>query len=355
MTRSALLALLGAPALAAGWFGWSRARNRYYSGPITDHFDGVRFFNPGHPWAQTPVDAMRALALTERTPWPDRWPSPFSDKPPARVGGAGLRVVAIGHATHLIQAASLNILTDPVLSDRASPFGFAGPKRVVAPGVAFADLPKIDVVLLSHNHYDHLDLATMSRLAERDDPRVIVPLGNDAILRAHDRAIRAEAYDWADRVALADGITATLTPAYHWSARGVADRRKALWCAFALDLGPAGKVYFGGDSGFGEGATFRAAGQEHGPFRLAILPIGAYEPRWFMRDHHMNPDDAVKAFALLGARSAVGCHWGVFRLTAEAIDAPAKDLATALATAGIAPERFRALRPGEVWESAVAA
>jgi L-ascorbate metabolism protein UlaG (beta-lactamase superfamily) len=352
MTRRRLLALLAAPGLtAAAWFTNARARNAYYEGPVTDHFDGLRFFNPDLPWTKTPFEAFRALALAEKAKWPAKWPSPFRDRPPRRVDGAALRVVAVGHATHLIQAAGLNILTDPVWSERCSPVSFTGPKRVCPPGIAFDDLPPIDVVLLSHNHYDHMDVATLSALAARDQPRVIVPLGNDAILKAHDPAIRAEAYDWGDRVPLSADVATTLRPAYHWSARGVADRRKALWCAFALDAGASGRVYIAGDTGFGPAANFPAAREAHGPFRLAILPIGAYEPRWFMKDQHMNPEDAVEAMQLLGAEQAIGCHWGVFQLTAEAIDAPAKELAAALKARGMSPERFRALRPGEVWES----
>ncbi|MFC3691403.1 MBL fold metallo-hydrolase [Chenggangzhangella methanolivorans] len=354
MTRRKFLGLVALPSLAglggSAWWSWSKDRNPYYGGPVSDHFDGVRFFNPDHRWSKSFDDMMRGVWFSKKAEWPKSRPGTL-DRPPQRVEGAALRVSAVGHATHLIQAAGLNILTDPVWSERCSPVSFAGPKRVTAPGIAFDELPKIDVVLLSHNHYDHMDVDTLSRLAARDAPRVVVPLGNDAILKAHDAAIRAEAHDWGARVELAPGVSATLAPAYHWSARGVTDRRKALWCAYALDLGPAGRVYFAGDTALAKGATFRAARAEHGPFRLAILPIGAYEPRWFMRDQHMNAEEAVIALELLGVEAAIGCHWGVFQLTAEAIDAPAEQLAATLAAKRMAPERFRALKPGEVWES----
>jgi L-ascorbate metabolism protein UlaG (beta-lactamase superfamily) len=354
VTRRALLALLAAPALGAAWFGWTRSRNPYYSGPVSDHFDGVRFFNPDHPWNKSPLQAFQALALGDKAPWPESWPSPFSDEPPAKVEGAGLRVVSIGHASQLIQTAGLNLLVDPVFSDRASPVGFAGPKRVNPPGIAFERLPKIDAVLLTHNHYDHMDVDTLSRLAARDGPRVITPLGNDAILAAHDPNIRAEAHDWGDQVPLSERVSATLLPAYHWSARGLGDRRKALWCAFAVDAGEAGRIYVAGDTALASGGNFRKARASHGPFRLAILPIGAYEPRWFMKDQHMNPDEAIAAFELLGAEHAIGCHWGTFRLTLEAVDAPAIALSAALSAKGVAADRFRALRPGEVWEGSAA-
>ena len=352
MTGRAFRRLRSAPATLAGWIAHARGRNPYYSGPATDHFDGVRFFNPDHLWSKTAGEAFRALAVAKKAPWPSTWPSPFAGaKPPARVEGGALRVTAIGHSSHLVQTGGLNILTDPVWSERCSPVGFAGPKRVAPPGVAFDDLPKIDAVLLSHNHYDHMDVVTLSRLADRDAPRIITPLGNDAILKAYDPSIRAEAYDWGQTATLSDGFAVTLAPAYHWSARGMFDRRKALWAAFAIDAGPAGRLYYAGDSGFGGGAIFSAARAAHGPFRLAILPIGAYEPRWFMQDQHMDAEEAVAVMELLGAESAIGCHWGAFQLTAEAIEAPAELLAATLAARGVPPERFRALRPGEVWEA----
>lgn len=359
MTRRKLLRMLSGFGLAGfgggAWWNWSASRNPYYDGPVSDHFDGVRFFNPDHLWSKSFGDALRGVWFADKAKWPVNWPSPFRDVPPQRVGGADLRVSAVGHATHLIQTQGLNILTDPVWSERCSPVSFAGPKRACPPGIAFDDLPRIDVVLLSHNHYDHFDVDTLSRLARRDSPRVVTPLGNDAILKAHDAAIRAEAHDWGATVRLSPEVSTTLLPAYHWSARGVTDRRKALWCAFAVDAVEAGNVYFAGDTALASGATFRAAREAHGPFRLAILPIGAYEPRWFMKDQHMDAREAVTAFELLGAESAIGCHWGVFQLTAEAIEAPADLLAATLREKGVSPSAFRALRPGEVWESSALA
>ena len=174
---------------------------------------------------------------------------------------------------------------------------FAGPKRVNAPGIAFEALPPIDVVLVSHWHYDHLDVETLSRLAAAHRPRVVTPLGNDTIMHDHDAAIRAEAYDWHDRVELAAASRVTMVPTRHWSARGLIDRNKALWASFVIDT-PAGRIYHVTDSGYGDGQHFRDARDRYGPFRLAILPIGAYEPRWFMRDQHMNPAEAVQAFAI---------------------------------------------------------
>jgi L-ascorbate metabolism protein UlaG (beta-lactamase superfamily) len=232
---------------------------------------------------------------------------------------------------------------------RASPFRRVGPKRVNDPGIAFADLPPIDVVLVSHAHYDHLDVATLSRLAAAHRPRVIAPLGNDAIMRTHDKAIAAEGYDWHDRVEVGRDAAVTLVPTRHWSARNLSDRNMSLWASFVIEA-PAGRIYFVGDSSYGEGEHFRDARKRYGPFKLALLPIGAYEPRWFMADQHMNPAESVKAFVDCGAERAFGHHYGTFQLTDEAIDAPLVVLAEALRAADIPAERFGALRPGQVWQ-----
>ncbi|BCJ89471.1 membrane protein [Terrihabitans soli] len=352
MNRRTFLRMLVAPiVLAAGALGWGRwnaSRNSYYDGPLSDHFDGVRFFNPGYDTDKSRADLLRFLAVEKRAEWPESWPSPFQDKPPAK--SDALRVTLIGHASYLIQVAGLNVLTDPVYSERASPFTFAGPKRVNAPGIAFEDLPKIDIVLVTHNHYDHLDLKTLARLAARDNPRVVTPLGNDAIMKVHDPSIRTETYDWGERADLGSGIFAVPVPTAHWSARGLSDRRKALWASFVIET-PAGRLYHVGDSAYAEGRNFKAHREAYGPFRLALLPIGAYEPRWFMQTNHMNPQEAVWAMKDLGVPQALGHHWGTFQLTAEPIEEPAQGLGIALAGAGIAPGAFLALRPGQVFEA----
>jgi len=323
------------------------ARQRLYQGPVTDHFDGSHFFDRHGVEAKRFADVLRWYRTRNTARWP-RWdPSPFADTPPPRVVGSQWRISYVGHASLLLQTAGLNILIDPVWSPRASPFRFAGPKRVNDPGIAFDALPPIDVVLVSHGHYDHLDLATLSRIARAHSARVITPLGNDTTMRSHDRAIRAEAHDWHDRIVLGSDVAVTLVPTRHWSARGLFDRNRALWASFIIDT-PGGRLYHVADSGYGDGTHFRAAGERYGPLRLAILPIGAYEPRWFMRDQHINPEEAVKALRDCSAELALAHHHGTFQLTDEAIDAPVRALATALSQADVAPERFHVLKPGQV-------
>jgi L-ascorbate metabolism protein UlaG (beta-lactamase superfamily) len=261
---------------------------------------------------------------------------------------ARLTSTVVGHASFLVQTAGLNILIDPHWSERSSPVSFAGPKRVNDPGIAFEDLPPIDVVLITHNHYDHLDMPTIARLHASHRPRLIAPLGNDAIVKSHISDIRAEAHDWGAAVALSETVRVHLEPCYHWSARGVFDRRMALWSAFVLES-PAGRLYHIGDTGFGDGAAFRTAAAKHGRFRLAHLPIGAYEPRWFMKSQHVNPSEAVEIFRISGADMALAHHWGTFQLTDEGIERPPADLAVALKEAAIPAERFRVLRPGDSW------
>lgn len=322
-----------------------------YTGPISDHFDGTRFFDPAGAPPKSLGEVLRWQfgGGRKRDVWADWVPSPYADAPPPHVDGAKVRLCFVGHASWLIQTGGLNILVDPVWSMRASPFSFAGPKRHNDPGIAFEKLPRIDVVLVSHGHYDHLDVATLSKLAAAFAPRVVTPLGNDITMREADAAIEAEAFDWHQRVELGNGLAVTLVPTRHWSARGLYDRNKALWASFVLET-PAGKLYIVCDSGYGDGRHFRRVAEAHGPLRLAILPIGAYEPRWFMRDQHMNPEDAVKALADCGAQQALAHHHGTFQLTDEAIDAPVIALSEALDAAKVPREKFATLKPGQVFE-----
>jgi L-ascorbate metabolism protein UlaG (beta-lactamase superfamily) len=328
-----------------------RSSRKSYDGPVSDHFDGEYFFDPDGVPPKSLQDVMRWQfgRDRQRQVWPKWAPSPHADTPPQRVDCNGVRLSFVGHASWLIQTCGVNILVDPVWSDRASPVRWAGPKRVNDPGIAFQALPPIDVALVSHGHYDHLDIETLSKLVAKFSPRIITPLGNDVTMRRANPTLRADAFDWRQRVQLDGGLAVTLVPTRHWSARGLFDRNRALWASFVLET-PAGKIYIVCDSSYGEGRHFRGIKQAYGPLRLAILPIGAYEPRWFMQDQHMNPSDAVKAFADCGAEQAVAHHHGTFQLTDEAIDAPVEALHAALDQANIPRERFVALKPGQVFE-----
>jgi L-ascorbate metabolism protein UlaG (beta-lactamase superfamily) len=341
--RGAALTLGGSLA-ATGALALTPARNRYYSGPPGPNFDGTRFFNPGGSPPKGFADLMRWQFGGTRQPWPDQVGVTLT-KPAPRVDD--LTITMVGHATLLIQIAGLNLLTDPVWSDRASPFAFAGPKRVTAPGIALADLPPIDAILLTHNHYDHLDLSTLARLHLAHDPLVITPLGNDTIVKDAIPGLRTTTGNWG-AVHRLGPARIHFEPCHHWSARGARDRSMALWSAFMIDT-PVGRVFHIGDTGFDQGRPYRDLAQKHGPIRAAILPVGAYEPRWFMRDQHQNPDEAVEGFALSGAAHAICHHCGTFQLTDEGRDATPLALAAALAKRSINPNRFRALQPGEAW------
>jgi len=323
-------------------------QNPYYRGEKSDHYDGVRFHSPAEPPEKTLRELTWMLLGQTRHRWPAFNGSHAHDKPPERV--EQLRLSSAGHSSILLQLAGQNILFDPVWSERVSPLTFAGPKRVHAPAIAFGDLPPIDAVLVTHNHYDHLDGPTLARLWQRFKPRIIAPLGNDAVLRRYDPDIRVETYDWGDHVSLSDRLNVHLEPAFHWSGRGIRDRRMALWCAFVLTSETGGVLYHIGDTAYGDGSIFRAIRFRYGPPRVALLPIGAYEPRWFMAAQHVNPAEAVRIMEDCGAARAFGHHWGTFQLTQEPMQAPAAALAAALAAKGHSPEKFRPLLPGQAAE-----
>ncbi len=312
--------------------------------PRSDHFDGERFLLPSgaNVGSKSFADLIRWQTTRKPAPWPTSVPVTPA-VPAARVAGEAIVATMVGHATLLVQTRGLNILTDPIWAERASPVSFAGPKRVAAPGIRLADLPKIDLVVVSHGHWDHLDVPTLQRLWDRDRPLILVPLGHGPLLAK--AGVRVREVDWGERVAVGSAVVVP-EPVQHWTSRWFSDRNRALWAGYSILL-PGGTIYFAGDTGYGDGAFFRDV-RRHGPVRLALLPVGAYEPRWFMAEQHMNPAEAVKAMRDLGAAQALGLHWGTFQLTDEAREAPPADLAVALHAAGIAPEKFPALRAGEV-------
>jgi L-ascorbate metabolism protein UlaG (beta-lactamase superfamily) len=318
--------------------------NRYYSGPKSDHFDGLRFHSPVEPPAKSLLELAWMLAGKARRRWPPLANAKQRDVPPQRT--AHLRLSSVGHSSILAQIAGLNLLIDPVWAPRVSPLTVVGPKRAHAAAIAFNDLPPIDVVLITHNHYDHLDGGTLARLWRRFQPRIIAPLGNDAIIRRFDPGIRVETYDWGECTALSDTLTVHLEPAFHWSGRRWDDRRMALWCAFVL-VGNVGNVlYHVGDTAYGDGSIFRQVRERYGSPDVALLPIGAYEPRWFMQAQHVDPAEAVRIMLDCGAQRAFGHHWGTFQLTHEPAETPIADLRAALAEAEIPADRFQPLFPG---------
>jgi L-ascorbate metabolism protein UlaG (beta-lactamase superfamily) len=310
---------------------------------VSDHCDGSVFFNPepGHSFA----DMVRWLWEMERVPWPDWIQDPLQQPPPERVYGNGLRVTYINHATALIQMEGINILTDPIWSERAGPVSCIGTRRVRAPGVAFEDLPPIDYVLISHDHYDHLDIPTAKRLKAEHDPVFVVGLEVGKFLRAHGIENVVELDWWQSHGPDKAGVTFTFVPARHGSGRAPFMEDRTLWGGFVIDS-PGGQVYFAGDTGYGEFIDDIAA--RFGRIRLAVLPIGNYEKRWFMKSQHMNPEDAVTAHRALGAPMSIGMHFATFAEHPEqAIDTHEKDLAQALKKYGVRDCEFRVLGFGE--------
>jgi L-ascorbate metabolism protein UlaG (beta-lactamase superfamily) len=281
-------------------------------------------------------------SLSQAQDWPAWVEVPQQQVPQARLA-SGLSVTFINHATFLIQLDGINILTDPVFSKRASPSQVVGPARVHQPGIAFDDLPPIDVILISHNHYDHLDEGTLRRFAAMErQPLVMAGLGNGALFEEFGLQ-HYQDLDWEQSIGFG-GVQFTFTECRHRSGRGLTDQMKTLWGAFVIHSA-SGSVYFGGDSGYG--GHFKATGEKHGPFSLALLPIGAYEPRWFMADVHVNPQEAVQAHIDLQARRSIGMHFGTFQLTYEAIDQPVTDLVAARTEKGLDDSDFIILSPGE--------
>ena len=326
------------------------SKNPYYQGPVSDHFDGTVFYNPGGVEPGTFRDLVKWQFGGGRIAWSKDVPSPFPPaKPEASVGGHRLKVTMIGHASVLIQTSDLNILVDPVWSARTSPVSFAGPKRHNPPGIAFEDLPRIDLIIITHNHYDHLDLATLKRLQQDHHAPILASLGNDTIIKKAILPAKIMTCDWGDHINFENHVSFDCEPSHHWSARGSFDRRMALWAAFVINT-PSGKIYHIGDTGFHDGINYRAAAHKHGGFRLAILPFGAYEPRWFMKGQHQNPEEAVQGLQLCKAEYALGHHWGTFQLTNEGVNQPVEALETALDAAGIPRGRFRPMHPGEEFE-----
>lgn len=314
-----------------------------YSGVMSDHFNGKKFVNPPPPRQEGLFDVLKFMFSSDLDTWRDWTENNDYPVPPERVGAGELRVTFVNHSTLLIQVDSLNILTDPIWSDRAGPFSWAGPKRRRAPGVEFEDLPSIDWVLVSHNHYDHLDLPTLKRLAVDRSVRFITGLGNDLLLKKKGIE-NVTAIDWGDSIELAEELTLHGVPARHFSNRGMFDNNSTLWMGFVITT-PTGSVYFAGDTGLG--SHFASLAAQFAPIRLAALPIGAYEPNWFMKAVHTSPAEAVEAHQILEAAVSVAIHFGTFKLAKEGQDQPVEELDEALVEQGLTRDDFWVLDFGE--------
>ncbi len=324
-----------------------------YTGPQSPHFNGDYFFNrvsaDKSAWDMVRVSTGLLFIAEEWPEWIEHQPQRV---PEERVQGDRIAVTFINHATVLIQVDGVNILTDPIYSLRASPVQWAGPKRVRRPGVRLEDLPPIDVILISHNHYDHLDLDTLQKLQDlqlkepdssgSSGPMILAGLGNAQLFQQHGLQ-HFQDLDWGQRVSLHD-VEFIFSEGQHRSGRGLTDQMKTLWGGFVIRT-CHGNIYFAGDTGYGP--QFREAREQYGPFALSLLPIGAYEPRWFMKPLHMNPRDAVQAHIDLGSQQSVGIHWGTFQLTYESVAQPVHDLEQAVQEMQIPHDQFWTLEFGE--------
>jgi L-ascorbate metabolism protein UlaG (beta-lactamase superfamily) len=327
----------------------------YYRGAVSSHFDGAYFFNPdgdddrltvAGPGSRAGFLWRQVLGDPDKPAWPERVVVTRA-RPPARVDGGKMLATWIGHATMLVQADGVNILTDPVWSSHAGPLGM-GPRRVAEPGIAFEDLPKIDLVIVSHNHYDHMDLVTLKRLWDRDRPIIVTSLGNDSVIAS--AGIPSRAFDWGQHADLRPGVRVTVTRSHHWDSRWFTDRNRALWSSFVVQL-PHGNFFFAGDTGFGDG-KWPAEAAALGPIRLAAIPIGAFrfEPGQMESGSHIGPREAVRVWDGLGRPQAIPIHWGTFRLSWEAYDTPPVMLKTMLGCAQADATRFAATRIGQTVE-----
>lgn len=311
-----------------------------YHGPLSDHFDGRKFLNPDNAKPRGLFSLLRWMISRKRGPW----------NPQNSVGSSQLpkalepSISFVNHSTFLICTGQFNILTDPVWSERVSPISWLGPKRKTAPGIDFNSLPEIHVVLISHNHYDHLDLETIQEIHRRFQPTFYCPLGVGLFLRKN-KIQKVTELDWWDELRIDPSLNIQCVPAQHFSGRGMLDRDKTLWCGFILDL-PLGKIFFAGDTGYSN-SIFKTIGERLGPMDFSIIPIGAYKPTWFMSPVHCSPEEAVQIHLDVRSQISIASHFGTFPLADEGRDEAKNDLAIALKKRGLDPQSFLALREGE--------
>lgn len=314
-----------------------------HEGPTSDHFNGLRFINPGGIAAKGPREVIKWFITRKRSPWKANQNIPFGPKPEALIYN-GAKITFVNHSTFLIQVNGLNILTDPIWSERASPFSFIGPKRMRPPGIDFKDLPQIDIILLSHNHYDHLDLPTLKEILKKHRPKIFTPLGVKAFLEKKGIAVTKD-MDWWDEYKLQAPLKIICTPAQHFSGRGTSDRDGTLWCGYIITR-PEGNIYFVGDTGYNTG-IFKDIGARFAPIRVSLIPVGAYKPAWFMSPIHCSPEEAVQIHLDLKSQTSIAAHYGTFPLADEGQHEPLHDLNNARAKRHVAPDNFIAVKEGE--------
>ena len=314
-----------------------------YYGPKTAHFDGERFYNQDRTQQKGFWDFLKWTTNRNKGPWQGDAEAGYGPKPPRQVAAGELRVTFVNHATVLVQIDGLNILTDPIWSERSSPVTWAGPKRVRPPGLRFEDLPPIHAVLVSHNHYDHLDVPTLRRLSNAHGPRMISGLGNAKLMR-NKKIGNASGLDWWQAVRLSDSVRVTFVPAQHFSARGLFDHHNSLWGGFVVE-GTRHRVYFAGDTGFGP--HFEQIRERFGPISMALLPIGAYKPRWFMSGNHLSPQDAIRAHQVLAAARSMVIHFGTFKLGDDGEEEPVEELLQVMKKTGLTDQEIWVLGFGE--------
>jgi L-ascorbate metabolism protein UlaG (beta-lactamase superfamily) len=336
-----ILLVLAVGFLGIAFLGWIFS-GPVYKGPGSDHFNGKKFISPWGIQAKGFKDMMKWVRNRQPGYWKEMMDLPAGPKPAARVDGDSLVVTFVNHSTFLIQTMGLNILTDPIWAERASPVSFAGPKRMRPPGIRLEDLPKIDIILLSHNHYDHLDIGTMQRLCKEHGPAVFCPLGVGLYLEKKGIGNITE-MDWWDQVAFNADVSVLCTPAQHFSGRGMFDRDKTLWAGFALMTG-SGNIYYSGDTGYGN--FFWEIAEKVAPLRLAFLPIGAFKPEWFMSPIHTSPADALKIHHEINSPVSIGMHFGTFPLADDGMDDPEQGLRSLMKEKGIPGDEFLVLEEG---------
>lgn len=316
-----------------------------YKGPVSDHFDGKKFINPTGIQAKGLKEVLQWMVNRKRGEWKNDTSTSYGKRPIATEKEA-IRVTFVNHSTFLIQVDGLNILTDPIWSIRTSPFSWAGPKRMRQPGIKFEDLPRIHAVLLSHNHYDHMDLPTLRTVFGAHHPKFITPLGVKQFLD-EERLSGATDVDWWNEIQLSDSVKVQAVPAQHFSGRGMLDRDATLWCGYVIKTSK-GNIYFAGDTGYND-KTFKDIKLKCGTMRVSLLPIGAYKPSWFMSPIHVSPEEAVKIHLDVHSATSIGMHFGTFPLADDGYEDPVKDLRLALDKYNVGSDKFLTLKEGEVF------